>query len=56
MNEERDPEVVAFERAVRRDATIHRIQAIYRMSALRGSPRSWWAVRAFLRSRREEKQ
>lgn len=55
MENERDPEIVAFERAVRREATIHRIKAIHRLTALRGSPLTWWAVREFLRERREEK-
>lgn len=56
MTGDRDPEALKFERQVRHDATVARVAAIYRMSALRGSPRTWWAVRAFLRNRREEKQ
>lgn len=55
MSVERDPEIVAFERAVRRDATIHRIQAINRMLALRGSMKTWWSVREILRERKEGK-
>ena len=48
-DEHRDPEIVAFERAVRHDAVVNRVKAIYRMSALKGSTRTWWAVRALLR-------
>lgn len=55
MTNERDPAIVAFERAVRREATIHRMQAVHRMRILKGSARTWWTVRMFLRDRRERK-
>jgi hypothetical protein len=48
-NQERDPVAVAFERAVRHDAVVNRIKAIYRRSALKGSARTWRAIRALLR-------
>lgn len=53
MTSQRDPEIVAFERAVRHDAVVQRIKAMHRMRALMGSPRTWWAVRAMLRERRK---
>lgn len=52
---ERDPEALAFELRVRHDATVHRIQALRRMKKLRGSARTWWAVRELLRERREQR-
>ena len=51
---QRDPEALKFERAVRRDAVINRSKAIYRLRTLRGSSRTWWAIRALLRNKREE--
>lgn len=53
-DEEQETEMAAFQREVRRGATIHRLEAIRRMVALKGSPRTWWAVRALLRNRRKE--
>lgn len=55
MTDDRDPAVARFERDVRHDAVVHRIQAMYRMRALMGSSRTWWTVRALLRNRRESK-
>lgn len=53
---ERDPEAVAFERRVRHDAVVHRIEALRRLKKLRGSVRTWRAVRELLRDGREERE
>jgi len=51
----RDPAAVEFERQVRHDATVAHAQALHRMRILKGSARTWWAVREMLRQRREER-
>lgn len=55
MTEQRDPQALAFEKQVRRDATVLRIQEIYRLRRLKGSARPWLAIRALLRDRRDGK-
>lgn len=37
MEPERDPDIVAFERAVRHDALVNRMRTIYRIRALTGA-------------------
>ncbi len=51
----RDPAAVEFERLVRHDATVARVEAIYRMQRLRGSERTWRSVREALRRMKERK-